>query len=88
MTGYKRTVVYIYIKMVACKYHYKYHVIVTHPEYSLNKKYNSQRDILNELRTCPLKIASRPTLYNILHCVGKRSKYINYITITKIHEMI
>jgi hypothetical protein len=73
--------------MAKSKYIYKYQVISTRPDYPLDKKYKSNKEIIEDLCNTPLNITNRTAIYNIIHRVGKLYKYHN-IEIKNIREII
>ena len=52
--------------MPTTKYYYKYHVTINRPDFQLDKKYRSVKEILTDLRTSKYPLAGRNSVYQVM----------------------
>jgi hypothetical protein len=68
------------------KYFYKYKLTCNHEKLTLEKKFKSMKELIDELKD-PIGLCSRQTIYNIINKNGTNKKFKG-VDIEKIREPI
>lgn len=68
------------------KYYYKYKLTCNHEKLTMEKKFKSMKELIDELKD-PIGLCSRQTIYNIMNNNGTNKKFKG-VEIEKIREAI